>query len=198
MIKHIYQLLCLLILTACTDNDLETTETQLITDSYFFQKQSLNFNIYECNQYQNYDFNNYRQSTSAQTFLKISDIAEKDNDVDGCILKYMEVDELTPSSNFLIEDSFFIEIMDCSTLNQKDIEASIRPFLLSVENNSLQLWVAVSKLNNNQFNWINIWSSEQTRNDFMQDWVNSSASGKLAMELGKDLFCNNHKTYSFN
>ena len=72
MIKHIYQLFCLLILAACTDNDLETTETQLITDSYFFQKQSLNFNIYECNQYQNYDFNNYRQSTSAQTFLKIS------------------------------------------------------------------------------------------------------------------------------
>ena len=130
--------------------------------------------------------------------MKISDIAEKDNDVDGCIHKYMEVDELTPSSNFLIEDSFFIEIMDCSTLTQKDIEASIRPFLLSIENNSLELWVAVTKINNNQFNWINIWASEQTRNDFMQDWVNSSASGKLANELGKDLFCNNHKTYSFN
>ena len=83
-----------MILAACSDNDLETTETQLITDSYFFQKQSLNFNIYECNQYQNYEFKNYRQSTSEQTFLKISEIAEKDNDVDGCIQKYMEVDEL--------------------------------------------------------------------------------------------------------
>ena len=69
MIKHIYQLLCLLILAACTDNGLETTETQLITDSYFFQKQSLNFNIYECNQYQNYDFNNYRKKPDVDKML---------------------------------------------------------------------------------------------------------------------------------
>ena len=198
MAKNLCQSLLIILLLSCDNSNDENIETQLITDSYFFQKQSLNFNIYECNQYQNYDFKNYRQSTSAQTFLKISEIAEKDNDVDGCIQKYMEVDELTPSSNFLIEDSFFIEIMDCSTLTKKDIETSIRPFLVSIENNSLELWVAVTKLNNNQFNWINIWPSEQTRNDFMQDWVNSSASGKLANELGNDLFCNNHKTYSFN
>ena len=198
MAKNLCQSILIILLLSCDNSNDENIETQFISDSYFFQKQSLNFNIYECNQYQNYDFKNYRQSTSAQTFLKISEIAEKDNDVDGCIQKYMEVDELTPSSNFLIEDSFFMEIMDCSTVNQKDIEASIRPFLLSIENNSLELWVAVTKLNNNQFNWINIWASEQIRNDFMQDWVNSSASGKLANELGEDLFCNNHKTYSFN
>ncbi len=198
MAKNLCQSILIILLLSCDNSNDENIETQFISDSYFFQKQSLNFNIYECNQYQNYDFINYRQSTSGQTFLKISEIAEKDNNVDGCIQKYMEVDELTPSSNYLIEDSFFIEIMDCSTLNQKDIEESIRPFLLSVENNSLELWVAVSKLNNNQFNWINIWASEQTRNDFMKDWVNSPASGKLANELGEDLFCNNHKTYSFN
>ena len=198
MAKNLCQSILIILLLSCDNSNDENIETQLITDSYFFQKQSLNFNIYECNQYQNYDFKNYRQSTSAQTFLKISEIAEKDNDVDGCIQKYMEVDELTPSSNYLIEDSFFIEIMDCSTLNQKDIETSLRPFLVSIENNSLEIWVAVTKLNNNQFNWINIWASEQTRSDFMQDWVNSSASGKLVNELRNDLFCNNHKTYTFN
>ena len=144
MIKHIYQLFCLLILAACSDNDLESTETQLITDSYF-QKQSLNFNIYECNQYRNYDFKNYRQSNSAQTFFENIEIAEKDNDVDGCFQKYMEVDELTPSSNFLIEDSFFIEIMDCSTLTKKTLNI-YKTFLVSIENNSLELWVAVTKL----------------------------------------------------
>ena len=198
MIKHIYQLFCLFILAACTDNGLKTTETQLITDSYFFQKQSLNLNIYECNQNHDYDFKNYRQSTLGKTFLKISEIAEKDNNIDGCIHEYIEVDELTPASNFLLEDSFFIEIMDCSTLTQKELEESMRPFLLSIETNSLEIWAAITKLNNNQFNWINIWPSEQIRNDFMQDWVNLSASGKLASELGSDLFCNNHKTYSFN
>ena len=36
----------------------------------------------------------------------------------------------------------------CNEEALKDIEASIRPFLLSIENNSLELWVAVTKLNN--------------------------------------------------
>ena len=49
MIRIFLQLCILVFLFGCQENN-ESNTTEIITDSYFFQKNSFNVNLYSCNQ----------------------------------------------------------------------------------------------------------------------------------------------------
>ena len=47
----------------------------------------------------------------------------------------------------------------------------------------INVWSGISNLDEENFIWINIWESEQSRTDFMEYWVKTRKSGLLANDL---------------
>ena len=63
--------------------------------------------------------------------------------------------------------------------------------------NNVQVLTGISKIENNNFYWINIWESENYREQFLAEWINSVDSGKFAKALSSSAVCQNPSTYLF-
>jgi len=68
---------------------------------------------------------------------------------------------------------------------------------MKLETRNLEVWSALSPVQNNSFIWVNIWPSESYREEFLKIWLSTSTSGNLAFELRKSAICNVPETYTF-
>lgn len=198
MLKILSNIILFLVLSSCMSGIESDKEIEIIDDSFFFQKKSLNFNIYQCQKYNDLGLTNYRSDQEQINYIKVSEIAEKDINIDGCDHIYFVLDELTPSTTYLLDDGLFIEILNCQKLNDVDIDESMKPYLESIKINSFEIWTGVSKPQASNFTWVNIWLSEKERTQIMSKWIKSSASGVLVSELAANINCPTQQTINFN
>ena len=197
MTRIFLKLFSIYFLISCTENR-ENQRTEVITDSYFFQKNIFNMNLYKCN-LPNQNFNTtYKKTSDFSNFYKFSELIEKDEEVDNCIQIYAKITELTPLKDQLLLGDVYMEISNCnSKVEEQILVDSLKPYLDYIKENNVQVWTGISSLENDNFLWINIWESDKYREKFLLEWVNSDNSGKIAKTLMSSAFCENPSTYLF-
>ncbi len=110
MIKHFSQLLVLsLFLMACSDNEVNQTETELISDSYYFQKKVFNVNLYGCISRNDKFSANHLITADRLSQIRLSEIVEDKEEIEGCTLESFILKELTPNYSYLLNNSFLLE-----------------------------------------------------------------------------------------
>ena len=197
MTRIFLKLFSIFFLVSCTENS-ENQRTEVITDSYFFQKNIFNMNLYKCNS-PNQNFNTtYKKTSDFSNFYKFSELIEKDEEVDNCIQIYAKISELTPLKDQLLMGDVYMEISNCnSKVEEQILVDSLKPYLDYLKENNVQVWTGISSIEKDNFLWINIWESEEYRERFLLEWVNSNNSGKIAKTLMSSAFCENPSTYLF-
>ena len=197
MTRIFLKLFSIFFLVSCTENS-ENQRTEVITDSYFFQKNIFNMNLYKCNS-PNQNFNTtYKKTSDFSNFYKFSELIEKDEEVDNCIQIYAKISELTPLKDQLLMGDVYMEISNCnSKVEEQILVDSLKPYLDYLKENNVQVWTGISSIEKDNFLWINIWESEEYRERFLLEWVNSNNSGKIAKTLISSAFCENPSTYLF-
>ena len=92
-----------------------------------------------------------------------------------------------------------MEISSCSSKVEQDVLLeSLTPYLNYIKDNNVRVWTGISTLENNNFYWINIWESEEYREQFLAKWIKSNNSGKFARALSSSAVCKNPSTYLYN
>tara|TARA_Y200000002_G_scaffold107978_1_gene88317 strand:- start:74 stop:670 length:597 start_codon:yes stop_codon:yes gene_type:complete len=197
MTRSILKLFSIFFLISCTENT-ENQRTEVITDSYFFQKNTFNMNLYNCNT-PNQKFNStYKRTLDYSNFYKFSELTEKDEEIDNCIHIYAKISELTPLKEELLIGNVYMEVSNCNSKVEEEILIdSLKPYLDYLKENNVQVWTGISSLEKVNFLWINIWESEEYREKFLLEWVNSNHSGKIAKLLKSSAVCDNPSTYLF-
>jgi len=197
MLKRILQSFAFLFMVACSDTDSDNT-TELITDSYFFQKNVFNVNLYNCRSPQN-NFNSFYKKTDNQiNFINVSEIKEMDVKVSDCNLLFIQVNELTPIKRKILEGNFYLEISSCIANNdEKNTNEALNPYLEYLKSNDINIWSGISTFDENSFYWLNIWPNEPYREEFLKNWLNSSDSGFYSSQLKNVASCSNPETYNF-
>ena len=195
--RILIKLLITILLTSCSKTE-DLTQTELITDSYFFQKNTFNLNLYNCNK-PSEDFNStYKKTSDLLNFYKLSELTEKDDPIVDCIQTYAQIKELTPLKEELISGDTYMELSNCDSKVEEDILLdALAPYLEYLKKNNVQVWTGISNIENNNFYWINIWKSENYREQFLAEWINSVDSGKFARALSLSAACQNPSTYLF-
>ena len=155
-------------------------------------------NLYKCNS-PNQNFNTtYKKTSDFSNFYKFSELIEKDEEVDNCIQIYAKISELTPLKDQLLMGDVYMEISNCnSKVEEQILVDSLKPYLNYLKENNVQVWTGISSIEKDNFLWINIWESEEYRERFLLEWVNSNNSGKIAKTLMSSAFCENPSTYLF-
>lgn len=197
MTRIFLKLFSIFFLISCTENR-ENQRTEVITDSYFFQKNIFNMNLYKCNS-PNQNFNTtYKKTSDFSNFYKFSELIGKDEEVDNCTQIYAKISELTPLKEQLLTGDVYMEISNCnSKVEEQILVDSLKPYLEYLKENNVQVWTGISSLEKDNFLWINVWESEEYREKFLLEWVNSNNSGKIAKTLMSSAFCENPSTYLF-
>ena len=197
MLRIFLKLISVVFLISCSDND-EAQNTEIITDSYFFQKKIFNMNLYNCTKpIENVD-SSYKKTSDSLNFYKFSDLTEQDNRIDGCTQTYSQINELTPLKEDLLLGDTYMELSNCNSIVEEEmLLEALAPYLEYLKENNLQVWTGISNLENNSFLWINIWKSEEYREEFLLEWINSANSGKFAIALRTSAICQNPSTYLF-
>ena len=170
----------------------------VITDSYFFQKNVFNLNLYECVTAQS-DFNSiYKKSFDMSDFLYLSELKDQDSEVENCNQTYSEINELTPIKEKLLEGDLYLELSKCiANVSEDELYASLNSYLEYIKNNDINLWSGVSEFNGESFIWVNIWPNQEYREIFMKDWLNSSQAGNFSQELSQSAICESPYTNLF-
>ena len=195
--RILIKLLITILLTSCSKTE-DLTQTELITDSYFFQKNTFNLNLYNCNK-PSEDFDStYKKTSDLLNFYKLSELTKKDDPIVDCIQTYALIKELTPLKEELISGDTYMELSNCDSKVEEDILLdALAPYLEYLKKNNVQVWTGISNIENNNFYWINIWESENYREQFLAEWINSVDSGKFAKALSLSALCQNPSTYLF-
>ena len=190
MIRHFSQLLALsFFLIACSDNEINQTETELISDSYFFQKKVFNVNLYNCVTRNDKFSANHYVTADLRTQIRFSEILEDKEEIEGCNLESFVLKELTPNYSYLLNNSFLLERSKCTSLKDEDLEENIKPYISMLKSEELKVWTGISEKEENKFIWVNVWQSEESRSEFMSNWLNTRKSGILANELRDVAYC---------
>ena len=183
--------------SSCSDNE-EVQNTEIITDSYFFQKKVFNMNLYNCNTpIENVD-STYKKTSDSLNFYKFSELTEQDDQIDSCIQTYTQINELTPLKSDLLLGISYMELSNCnSKVEEELLLEDLAPYLEYLKENDVQVWTGISNLENNSFLWVNIWQSEEYREEFLLEWINSNNSGMYAKALKSSAFCEKPSIYLF-
>ena len=197
MSRIFLKLISIVFLISCSDNE-EVQNTEIITDSYFFQKKVFNMNLYNCTTpIENVD-STYKKTSDSLNFYQFSELTEQDDQIDGCTQTYTQINELTPLKADLLLGVSYMEISNCnSKVDEELLLEDLSPYLEYLKENDEQVWTGISNLENNSFLWINIWQSEEYREEFLLDWINSNNSGKYAKALKSSAFCEKPSIYLF-
>ena len=197
MIRIVLIVLSAFLMAGCKDTSQENS-TELITDSYFFQKNVFNLNLYKCVTAQS-DFNSiYKKSFDMSDFLYISELKDQDSEVENCNQIYSEINELTPIKENLLEGDLYLELSECTAnVPEDEVYISLNIYLEYIKNNDINLWSGVSEFNGASFIWVNIWPNQEYREIFMKDWLNSSKAGDFSQELSKSAICESPYTNLF-
>ena len=197
MLRIVLMVLSAFLMAGCKDISQENS-TELITDSYFFQKNVFNLNLYECVTAQS-DFNSiYKKSFDMSDFLYLSELKDQDSEVENCNQIYSEINELTPIKENLLDGGLYLELSKCiANVPEDELYTSLNSYLEYIKNNDINLWSGVSKFNGESFIWVNIWPNQEYRELFMKDWLNSSQAGDFSQELSKSATCESPYTNLF-
>ena len=197
MLRIVLMVLSAFLMAGCKDISQENS-TELITDSYFFQKNVFNLNLYECVTAQS-DFNSiYKKSFDMSDFLYLSELKDQDSEVENCNQTYSEINELTPIKENLLDGGLYLELSKCiANVPEDEVYTSLNSYLEYIKNNDINLWSGVSKFNGESFIWVNIWPNQEYREIFMKDWLNSSQAGDFSQELSKSATCESPYTNLF-
>ena len=197
MLRIVLMVLSAFLMAGCKDISQENS-TELITDSYFFQKNVFNLNLYECVTAQS-DFNSiYKKSFDMSDFLYLSKLKDQDSEVENCNQIYSEINELTPIKENLLDGGLYLELSKCiANVPEDELYTSLNSYLEYIKNNDINLWSGVSKFNGESFIWVNIWPNQEYREIFMKDWLNSSQAGDFSQELSKSATCESPYTNLF-
>ena len=91
-----------------------------------------------------------------------------------------------------------MELSNCnSKVEEELLLEDLAPYLEYLKENDVQVWTGISNLENNSFLWINIWQSEEYREEFLLEWINSNNSGKYAKALKSSALCEKPSIYLF-
>ena len=190
MIRHFSQLLALsLFLMACSENEVNQTETELISDSYYFQKKVFNVNLYDCLSRNDKFSANHFITANRLSQIRLSEIVEDREEIEGCNLESFTLKELTPNYSYLLNNSFLLEISECTSLKDQDIETSIEPYMSMLKREEIKIWTGISETEEDKFIWVNVWQSEESRSEFMNNWLDTRKSGMLANDLRDVAYC---------
>ena len=197
MTRIFLKLISVVFLISCSDNE-EVQNTEIITDSYYFQKKVFNMNLYNCTTpIENVD-STYKKTSDSLNFYKFSELTEQDDQIDNCSQTYSQINELTPLKSDLLLGVSYMELSNCnSKVEEELLLEDLAPYLEYLKENDVQVWTGISNLENNSFLWINIWQSEEYREEFLLDWINSNNSGKYAKALKSSAFCEKPSIYLF-
>ena len=197
MLRIVLMVMSAFLMAGCKDISQENS-TELITDSYFFQKNVFNLNLYECVTAQS-DFNSiYKKSFDMSDFLYLSELKDQDSEVENCNQIYSEINELTPIKENLLDGGLYLELSKCiANVPEDELYTSLNSYLEYIKNNDINLWSGVSKFNGESFIWVNIWPNQEYREIFMKDWLNSSQAGDFSQELSKSATCESPYTNLF-
>ena len=197
MSRIFLKLISIVFLISCSDNE-EVQNTEIITDSYFFQKKVFNMNLYNCTTpIENAD-STYKKTSDSLNFYKFSEITQQDDQIDSCTQTYTQINELTPLKADLLLGASYMELSNCnSKVEEELLLEDLAPFLEYLKENDVQVWTGISNLENNSFLWINIWQSEEYREEFLLEWINSNNSGMYAKALESSAFCEKPSIYLF-
>ena len=189
MSRIFLKLISIVFLISCSDNE-EAQNTEIITDSYFFQKKAFNMNLYNCNTpIENVD-STYKKTSDSLNFYKFSELAEQDDQIDSCTQTYTQINDLPPLKADLLIGVSYMELSNCNSKVEEDIIfETLGSYLEYLKDNNVQVWTGISNLENNSFLWINIWQSEEYREEFLSKWINSNNSGMYAKALESSAFC---------
>ncbi len=197
MSRIFLKLISIVFLISCSDNE-EVQNTEIITDSYFFQKKVFNMNLYNCTTpIENID-STYKKTSDSLNFYKFSELTEQDDQIDGCTQTYTQINELTPLKADLLLGFSYMELSNCnSKVNEELLLEDLAPYLEYLKENDVQVWTGISNLENNSFLWVNIWQSEEYREEFLLEWINSNKSSMYAKALKSSAFCEKPSIYLF-
>ena len=197
MSRIFLKLISIVFLISCSDNE-EVQNTEIITDSYFFQKKVFNMNLYNCTTpIENAD-STYKKTSDSLNFYKFSEITQQDDQIDSCTQTYTQINELTPLKADLLLGGSYMELSNCnSKVNEELLLDDLAPYLEYLKENDVQVWTGISNLENNSFLWVNIWQSEEYREEFLLEWINSNNSGMYAKALESSAFCEKPSIYLF-
>ena len=197
MSRIFLKLISIVFLISCSDNE-EVQNTEIITDSYFFQKKVFNMNLYNCTTpIENVD-STYKKTSDSLNFYKFSELTEQDNQIASCTQTYTQINELTPLKSDLLLGLSYMELSNCnSKVEEELLLEDLAPYLEYLKENDVQVWTGISNLENNSFLWINIWQSEEYREEFLSEWINSNNSGTYAKALKSSAFCEKPSIYLF-
>ena len=198
MIKHFSQLLVLsLFLMACSDNEVNQTETELISDSYYFQKKVFNVNLYNCISRNDKFSANHLIAADRLSQIRLSEIVEDKEEIEGCTLESFTLKELTPNYSYLLNSSFLLERSACTSLKDEDLETSIEPYISMLKREEIKVWTGISEIEEDKFIWVNVWQSEESRTEFMSYWLDTRKSGMLANDLKDVAYCQTPEVLMF-
>ena len=190
MIRHFSQLLAIsLFLITCSSEEINQSETEVIGDSYFFQKKIFNVNLYSCVSRNDRFSANHLITSDRLSQIRLSEIVEDKEEIEGCTLESFRLKELTPNYSYLLNSSFFIESSLCTSLKDEDLEANIEPYISTLKREEIEVWTGITDINENNFLWVNVWQSEESRTEFMSYWLDTRKSGMLANDLRDIAYC---------
>ena len=197
MSRIFLKLISIVFLISCSDNE-EVQNTEIITDSYFFQKKVFNMNLYNCTTpIENVD-STYKKTSDSLNFYQFSELTQQDDQIDGCTQTYTQINELTPLKSDLLLGISYMELSNCnSKVEEELLLEDLAPYLEYLKENDVQVWTGISNLENNSFLWVNIWQSEEYREEFLLEWINSNNSGMYAKALESSAFCEKPSIYLF-
>ena len=197
MSRIFLKLISIVFLISCSDNE-EVQNTEIITDSYFFQKKVFNMNLYNCTTpIENVD-STYKKTSDSLNFYQFSELTEQDDQIDGCTQTYTQINELTPLKADLLLGVSYMELSNCnSKVDEELLLEDLAPYLEYLKENDVKVWTGISNLENNSFLWVNIWQSEEYREEFLLEWINSNNSGLYAKALKSSAFCEKPSIYLF-
>ena len=185
------------LIVGCKDTNQES-DTELITDSYFFQKNIFNLNLYKCVTVQPNFNSSYKNSFDMTAFLSMSELKDRDLEIENCNHTYSLINELTPIKEDLLRDDLYLELSSCNSIVTEDeLYNSLSIYLAYIKDNGINLWSGVSEFDGNNFIWINIWPNQEYRENFMNNWLNSSKAGEFSEKLSTSAVCSSPYTNFF-
>ena len=190
MIRHFSQLLAItLFLISCSADEVNQTETELISDSYFFQKKIFNVNLYACTARNDKFSANHLITSDRLSQIRLSEIVDDKEEIEGCSLESFKLKELTPNYSYLLNNSFLLEKSICTALKDEDLESNLEPYMSTLKREEIKVWTGITDINENNFLWVNVWQSQASRTEFMSYWLDTRKSGILANDLRDIAYC---------